>query len=152
MTWQRMTRRVALTTAVFLAMDFVWLGLLMPGFYKAELGALARVSGPDFAPIWWSAVAVYACLVAGIVVFVLPQAEGRPARALVLGAVLGIVTYGTYDFTAYAVLAGWSLRMTVIDVLWGAVICGVSSAAAIWLEPRVIASPVVRPAAGQHLL
>lgn len=137
MTPRRMVGQALLTTLVFAVMDFLWLGVFMNGFYKTELGALARLSGSDFAPIWWAAVSVYAVLVLGIVVFVLPRAAGRPRRALGFGALMGIVCYGTYDFTAYSVLAGWSLRMTLVDVAWGAVICGVSAATAVLVESRV---------------
>ncbi len=139
-TARQLLLRVVLTTAVFASLDFVWLGILMNDFYKAELGPLARLSGPNFAPVWWAAFAVYGLLVLGLVVFVLPRAVGRPLRALGFGAVLGLVCYGTYDFTAYSVLAGWSLRMTLVDLVWGAAICGVSAAVVTALETRLTAA------------
>jgi uncharacterized membrane protein len=113
----------------------------MNRFYKTELGSLARLSGANFAPVWWAAFGVYAVLVLGLVVFVLPRSDGHPARALGFGAMLGVVSYGTYDLTAYAVIDGWSLRMTLVDIVWGAVICGVSSAVVTVLEPRLTGGP-----------
>ncbi len=152
MTARRAALQVTLTTVVFAVLDFLWLGVFMNGFYKTELGALARLSGPNFAPVWWAAFGVYAVLVLGLVVFVLPRADGHPARALGFGALLGVVSYGTYDLTAYSVIAGWSLRMTVVDILWGAVICGVSSAVVTVLEPRLAGAPTPHPTAHQHLV
>jgi uncharacterized membrane protein len=152
MTARRVALQVVLTTVVFAIMDFVWLAVLMNGFYKAELGSLARLSGADFAPVWWAAFAVYGVLVMGIVVFVLPRAEGQPWRALGFGALLGVVTYGTYDLTAYSVLNGWSLRMTFVDIAWGAIICGVSAALVTHLEPKFAPSPAPRPVPRQHLV
>jgi len=136
---RRLSVRVLLTTAIFAALDFAWLGVFMNGFYKAELGALARLSGPDFAPVWWAAVAVYAVLVAGLVVFVLPRAVGNPPRALVLGALQRLITYGTYDLTAYSVIAGWSLRMTLVDMVWGMSISGLTCTLVTIVEPRLLA-------------
>jgi uncharacterized membrane protein len=141
MTARRLALRVFLTTVIFAALDFLWLGVFMNGFYKTELGAMARLSGPDFAPIWWAALAVYAVLVTGLVVFVLPRAAGNPTRALGLGALQGLITYGTYDLTAYSVIQGWSLRMTLVDMIWGASICGLTCAIVTMVEPRLVAVP-----------
>lgn len=142
---RRIAQQVLVTTLTFVVLDFVWLGVLMSGFYKAELGPLARLSGPDFAPVWWAAVAVYVVLVTGVVVFVLPRAEGHPSRAFLFGALFGLVAYGTYDLTAYSVIVGWSLRMTVVDLLWGAVICGISAYVA-----TAVAGRAVAPATPRH--
>ena len=141
MTPRRVLLRVALTTVIFALLDYLWLGVFMHGFYKAELGAMARVSGPDFAPVWWAALSVYAVLVSGLVVFVLPRAGGNPSQALGFGALLGLITYGTYDLTAYSMLNGWSLRMTLVDLAWGACICGLTSALVTMLELRLTPGP-----------
>ena len=37
------------------------------------------------------------------------------------GAVFGMVAYATYDLTNLATLKKWSVKVTVIDVLWGAI-------------------------------
>lgn len=148
---RRVVLQVVLTTVVFAVLDFLWLGVFMNGFYKTELGTMARLSGSNFAPVWWAAFAVYAVLVIGLVVFVLPRSHGAPARALGFGALLGVVTYGTYDFTAYSVIAGWSLRMTLVDLAWGAVICGVSAAIVTALEPRLV-RPSSAPARARQSL
>jgi uncharacterized membrane protein len=152
MTTRRAMLQVSLTTAVFAVLDFLWLGVLMHDFYKVELGALARLAGPNFAPIWWAAVAVFGVLVLGLVVFVLPRTAGRATRALGLGALFGLIAYGTYDLTAYSMIVGWSLRMTVVDMLWGAVICGVTAAVVTLLEPRLAGAASPRLAPGPHLV
>jgi uncharacterized membrane protein len=139
-TVRRVAVQALLTTAVFAALDFVWLGIFMNGFYKAELGSMARLSGPD----WWAAFAVDGVLVRGRVVLVLPRAEGQATRALGFGALMGVVSYGTYDLTAYSVLAGFSLRMTLVDIVWGAAICGLTSAIVTLLEPRLAGAPAPR--------
>ena len=149
---RRAVRQTVLTTIVFAALDAVWLGVAMNGFYKSELGSLARLSGSNFAPVWWAACVVYALLVVGLVVFVLPRATGQPARALGFGALFGGVAYGTYDFTAYAVLAGWSLRMTLVDLWWGAVICGLSAAVVTVVESRFDSVQASHPAPRQPLI
>jgi uncharacterized membrane protein len=36
--------------------------------------------------------------------------------------------YGVYDLTNRAVLEKWSLRLTLADIVWGCVLCGMTSA------------------------
>ena len=49
-------------------------------------------------------------------------------RALGVGAFFGLVAYGTYDLTNLATLRNWPLPMVIVDLVWGAVLSGVSAA------------------------
>ena len=124
------------TIVVFLALDGVWLGLLATQFYKNELGSLARRQGDVLTPIWSAALVVYLALALGIVWFVLPRVSGtHPLMSAALwGFVFGVVTYGVYDMTNLATLAGYSLRLAAVDMLWGGVICSLSTIAATALD------------------
>ncbi len=53
--------------------------------------------------------------------------EGAPSQALVNGAVLGALAYGTYEFTNFATLRDWSWQMVLTDVSWGIVLTAVSA-------------------------
>jgi uncharacterized membrane protein len=72
---------------------------------------------------------VYLLIPGGILVFVRPRlrAEGTAVAALGWGAAYGLVVYGVYDLTNRAVLEHWPLAITLADILWGCVICGVTS-------------------------
>ena len=48
--------------------------------------------------------------------------------ALWRGAVVGLTAYGTFDLTSLAVIEGWTVTATIIDMCWGVV--GTASAAA----------------------
>lgn len=129
-----------LTLAVFLLLDFVWLGLIMKNFYNAELGELARREAGSLAPRWGAAILVYLLIPAGLALFVRPQLAENSSygMALLYGALFGLVLYGVYDWTNYALIEKWSLKMTLIDWLWGATICAVATAAMQWLMTKWI--------------
>lgn len=113
---------------VFVA-DFVWLGLIMKGFYHQELRGLMR-EGPDgFAPRLLPALLVYVLIPGGILVFVGPRiAPGNSLlQAAGWGAVFGLVLYGVYDFTNLAILDRWTLAVTVADIFWGCFLCAASA-------------------------
>ena len=116
-----------LVTAVFfLVVDYVWLARIAGGFYRTQLGALMLDQ-----PRLGVAAVFYIFYVAGIVIFaVLPaMKEQSVMTALLLGALLGGVAYGTYDVTNYATLRNWPLAVLVVDISWGIVLTSVSAAA-----------------------
>jgi uncharacterized membrane protein len=85
--------------------------------------------------------AFYLLYAAGITYLVtLPALDADPMWSPIAGAtrgaVLGLVAYGTYDLTSLAILRGWPVGVTVIDMVWGAIITGVSAGAAVWVAGR----------------
>lgn len=125
----------AILLPIFLVIDLLWLGVVMKGFYSAELGELGRRQGGALAPRWGAAIAVYLLIPAGIVLFVRPLVGANAAlwQAFAWGAVYGLVLYGVYDLTNLAVLEKWTIRMTAADILWGCVLCGTISTVMKWI-------------------
>jgi uncharacterized membrane protein len=111
---------------VFLAIDALWLAVLMKPVYGAALGPLLADT-----PRWAPAVLFYLLYVAGLLVFaILPGLRTRRGRtAAALGALLGLLAYGTYDLSNYATLRDWPLALTAIDMAWGTVLSAVSATA-----------------------
>ncbi|WP_395611145.1 DUF2177 family protein [Pseudomonas sp. B22129] len=101
------------TLLAFLVLDGLWLGVLMGPTYKGLLGPL-MLDQPRLFP----AVLFYLLYVIGCVVLVvLPS--GSWQRAARLGALLGLVAYGTYDLCNWATLGGWSAGLAIMDMAWG---------------------------------
>lgn len=118
---------------IFCAMDFVWLRLIAKDIYANEMGSLIR-SDVDLR----AATAFYLLYAAGLTYFaVMPALDGRAIlHAMALGAGLGLVAYGTYDLTNLAVIKGFSARIAMIDLAWGAVLSGFSAAVVVALLGR----------------
>ena len=99
--------------------DAVWLSVIANKLYKSQLGPLLLEK-----PNMVAAVLFYVIFVVGIVVFaVLPAVSAGDWKvALGYGALLGLVTYATYDLTNLATLKGFPLKIVIIDMLWGTVL------------------------------
>ena len=125
MTISSLFKLYAVALPTFLVIDLVWLGFVARSFYQTHLGHLMRANVN-----WVAAVVFYLVFVAGIVVLVLWPAVEREslAWALSLGALFGLVTYAAYDLTNLAVLEGFSLKIALVDLLWGTVLCASVSA------------------------
>ena len=118
------------TAIVFLGLDALWLSKVALGMYRQELGSLL-LDKPNL-PI---AGAFYLLYVVGIVVLaIVPALEsGGWIKALLMGAVLGLVAYGTYDITNLSTLKGWSTRLALIDIAWGTALTAVSATIGWWV-------------------
>lgn len=124
-----------LTIPVFFAIDMLWLGLVARSFYRNQLSSFL---GDSF--YWPAALIFYLVYIVGILMFaVLPAlAKDSLAHALHWGALFGFFTYATYDLTNYATLPGWPLKVVIVDIVWGVLLCTAVSAASFsigrWLQ------------------
>ena len=112
------------TAVVFLGLDALWLSRIALGMYRQELGALL-LDKPNL-PI---AAGFYLLYVAGIVILAIAPAlgEGGWIKALLMGAVLGLVAYGTYDITNLSTLKGYTVKIALTDLAWGTALTAVSA-------------------------
>ncbi len=117
--------------AVLVAMgvlDGAWLSFSVSRLYKPGIGHLMADQ-----PVAWAAVLFYLLYAAGVTYLItLPAlATGGPGSAAVRGAVLGVIAYGTYDLTSLAIMRGWPVNVTLIDMVWGGILTGVSATLAV---------------------
>lgn len=125
--------KAAVATAIaFLVIDIAWISLFLGKVYEAQLGALMRDT-----PNGVSAAAFYIGYIAAILFFCVRPAlaEQSTKTALVNGAVLGAVAYGTYTLTNHAIFTQWSALLVYSDIAWGAFLTA-SSAAVGYLVAR----------------
>ena len=100
----------------FLIIDLVWLGVIAKNLYQKEIGALLLDN-----PNWVAAIIFYLLFLVGLVYFVINPAIVNEdfTKLLISAAFFGFITYATYDLTNLATLEGWSIKITIIDLIWG---------------------------------
>lgn len=113
-----------MTLVTFFVIDMIWLGLAAKDFYRRHLGSLmsSRVN-------WAAAFLFYLLFIVGLLVFVIrPSLQAdAPLRALLYGALFGLISYATYDLTNLATLKDWPSIVTVVDLIWGTILGGMVS-------------------------
>lgn len=124
MTIKQMLVLYLITLAVFFLIDMVWLGIVAKGFYRRQLGSMLSPKVN-----WAAAVLFYLLFIVGLIVFAIRPAlvGGEPLKALFLGALLGLISYATYDLSNLATLKDWPLVVTIVDLVWGTVLGGAVS-------------------------
>ena len=112
------------TTLTFLILDAIMLTLVMKPLFDRHIGAL-MLENIRLLP----AALFYLAYVAGILWFVSWPAlrDGDLTRVFINGALLGLMCYGTYEFTSYAIMKDWHWSMVVTDTTWGAVLTALAA-------------------------
>ncbi len=135
MTLSVFLRLYGVAVVAFLVIDMVWLGVIARSFYRAQIGHLMRDNVN-----WAAAIAFYLVFVSGIVVLAVWPAIQRQSlgHALVLGALLGLVTYAAYDLTNLATLEGFPLTVALVDLVWGMLLCATVSGITYLASARLV--------------
>lgn len=109
---------------LFIAIDYVWIGIVMKDFYLNLLQGIGRMENGAFKPHIPSMIAVYIAAAFLVTFFIYPmfQKEGITFHSVAMTFLFGIATYAFYDFTNYALLKDWPAKILAVDILWGGVL------------------------------
>ena len=122
-----------ITSAIFLIIDVIWLSFMVKIFYKPQLGELLIDK-----PIMWAATLFYLIYIIGVAIIILKPAIDHDSilQVFFTGIVFGIVAYGTYNLTNMATIKNWSPYVVFIDMIWGGILTGSSSAIGLYIAKR----------------
>ena len=112
------------TIVAFIVVDAIWISLFVRHLYRETMGQLL-LETPNFL----AAGLFYLLYTTGIVVLaVLPALTARSAKTAVInGALLGAVAYGTFALTNFAVFKGWTTSLVISDIAWGTFLTALSA-------------------------
>ena len=103
-----------LVSAILLiSIDFIYLNIIKSYFENQ----IKSVQGSPMKINYLGAALCYIFLVIGINYFII-----KPKRSVSDAFLLGIIIYGVYETTNYALLKNWSVFTVIIDTLWGGIL------------------------------
>lgn len=103
---------------VLLSLDMVYLSLYS-GHFKH---LIKNVQGEDLQFRFIPAIIAYILLIFAVYYFIIRQ--NRPVIDAIL---LGLVIYGVYEGTSYAIIKNWTTKTFIIDTVWGGILFGLTS-------------------------
>jgi uncharacterized membrane protein len=117
-------RNYLIALGVFLVIDLVWLSVIAKSLYARYLGYLMAPK-----PNLLAAFVFYALFILGLLFFVINPALRQESWqvALFTGMFFGLVTYATYDLTNLATIRDWPILITIIDLIWGTTVSGITA-------------------------
>lgn len=101
---------VLFSAIIFISLDFVYLNVIK-GYFENQIKSI-QGSSPKIN--YLGAAICYVLLIIGINYFII-----KPHKSVSDAFLLGIVIYGVYETTNYALLKNWSIITVIIDTLWG---------------------------------
>lgn len=112
---------------VFLVVDIAWINLVIKNLYASEVGPLLQDT-PNM-----TAAAVFYLFYAASIVYLIREAVAlkSTSSALLTGAIVGALSYGTFTVTNYSVIEGWTFVLVISDILWGTFLTGLAAFASV---------------------
>ena len=103
-------------------------------FYRPRLGSLMKDT-PSLAP----AAVFYLIYIFGLTMLViLPAIKDQFSftKTFLYGAIFGLTAYATYDLTNQATLKSWPTSVTVVDIIWGALLTGIVTVISVYITKK----------------
>jgi uncharacterized membrane protein len=122
------------TLFALLVIDGVWLGVVAKNLYQEHL-AYHMAEKVNFV----AAAAFYLMYPIGLVYFAGAPAlaSGEWQDAVLKGALLGLIAYGTYDLTNLATFKSFPLQIALIDMTWGSLVSGAAATFGMWITRNI---------------
>lgn len=113
-------KRNLIAITLLLVFDFIWISLN----YSRYNTLVANVQGSKMNTKILSAIVAYTLMIIGLLYIVFPlmdqdKSKNALIKALKYGGLFGLVVYGIYNFTNYAIFDNYSLFIGLTDTLWG---------------------------------
>jgi uncharacterized membrane protein len=102
-----------ISAIVFIAIDAVYLNIIKDFFQKQ----IISVQGSSVQVNYLGVAICYIFLVTGLNYFII-----KPNKSVNDAFLLGLIIYGVYETTNYALFKNWSIITVIIDTLWGGIL------------------------------
>jgi len=102
-----------ISAILFVIIDSVYLNFMKDYFQKQ----VTKVQGSPIKMNFLGAILCYIFLIVGLNYFII-----KPKKSVQDAFLLGIVIYGVYETTNYAIFKNWSIISVIIDTLWGGIL------------------------------
>lgn len=104
---------------IMFGFDLIWLGLIASPIYGQEIGNLLVDSAFHTSTQILGIFTVYILMSSGLLFFVLKPYSKSFKKTSLASIALGVIIYGIYEGTNLALLKGWTLKIYIIDIIWG---------------------------------
>ena len=99
-----------ISAIILISIDFVYLNVIK-GYFESQI---QKVQGSKLEVNFLGVALCYIFLIAGLNYFII-----KPNKSVNDAFLLGLVIYGVYETTSYALFKNWSMITVIIDTLWG---------------------------------
>ena len=111
-------KNILLIFVILILIDLIWLYLIKDKY----MVQVFDIQKQELTVNYYSAFVVYVLLAIGLYYFT--KDKNNTLDKVKNAALLGLITYGVYDFTNGAIFKNWDYTLGVMDTIWGSILCG----------------------------
>lgn len=121
---------------LFILIESVWLKIMNKNFYQVEIGQLMKPDTNLIAVL--ILLMIYITALCYLVIYPLQHDTNLNFfNIFVMGGLLGLAAYATYALTSLAILNGFSVKVAVVDTIWGGVLTATVAVVTTWVAARL---------------
>lgn len=110
--------KLLISAIVLITVDYFYLNMIK-GYFNNQI---KRIQGSPMEINYLGAALCYIFLVIGINYFII-----KPNKSISDAFLLGIIIYGVFETTNYALFKNWSVLTVIIDTLWGGILFAITA-------------------------
>jgi uncharacterized membrane protein len=99
-----------ISAIIFISIDFIYLNIMKDYFDNQ----IKNIQGTKIEMNFLGAALCYIFLIYGLNYFII-----KPRKSVSEAFLLGLVIYGVFETTNYALFKNWSIITVIMDTLWG---------------------------------
>jgi uncharacterized membrane protein len=111
-------KNILISGAAMLGLDFIYLS----AFSKFFNNLIISIQGSPIKMNVMGALLCYILLIFGVNYFIID-----PKKPLADAFLLGVVIYGVYETTNYAIIRKWKPQAVALDTLWGGILMALTT-------------------------
>lgn len=105
-----------ITAILFVIVDSIYLNLSKNYFTKQ----IMQIQGTPLKVNLLGAAICYIFLIFGLNYFII-----KPKKSVYEAFIFGLIIYGVYETTNYALFSKWSILTVFMDTIWGGILCAI---------------------------
>jgi uncharacterized membrane protein len=106
------------SSIILVLVDYIYLNIIKDFFQNQ----IKKVQGAPMKVNFVGVILCYIILVLGINYFIIYQ-----NKSILDAFLLGLLVYGVYETTNYALFSNWSFTTVIIDTLWGGILFAITT-------------------------
>ena len=108
-----MSKELVISALVMLGLDATYISIIKDSYMKQIQNIQTTTPNVNMIAV----VICYIIMIFGINYFIIQK-----SASLLDAFLFGIVIYGVYDATSYALFSKWSAKLAIIDTIWGGIL------------------------------
>ena len=117
---------ICIVTFLVLTIDIIWITLVMGKQYSIMIGDIQNTS---MLIRLLPTILSYFTIIIPIVLFVIPRISKETILldSIIYGGIMGFLMYGMFSFTNYALIRNWTVKVVLLDIVWGSFLYSIVS-------------------------